>query len=207
MFDGALALAVIFGSQDDDPRWHPDDTGLLARVRDGDRTAFDDIVRAHFDVLYRFARGRLGDVESAEDVLQDVLWRMWDQRDRLTVHTSIRAYLFRSVRNAIADVRRHDHIVHAHAERVLLPTEVPRRERPDAQYEIDELRVALTGAIATLPERTREAYLLYHQSGLSYAEIAETMGISVKGVEFQMGKALRQLREALAQFAPVETSR
>jgi RNA polymerase sigma-70 factor (family 1) len=202
MFEGALALAVIFGGGDDGAREHPDDTGLLARVRDGDRSAFDEIVRAHFDALYRFTRRRLGNTESAEDIIQDVLWRMWEHRDRLAVHTSLRAYLFRSVRNAITDVRRHDHIVQAHAEQLATPTEAPRMERPDAQYEIDELRVALTEAIAALPERTREAYLLYHQSGLSYAEIAEAMEISVKGVEFHMGKALKQLREALARFAP-----
>ena len=65
-----------------------------------------------------------------------------------------------------------------------------------------ELRKAITAAVAELPPACREVFMLSRTQGLRYAEIAETLGISVKTVESQMGKALRHMRTRLAQWLP-----
>lgn len=197
-----LAFAV-FGGDPDTPRGYDlQDSALLVAVRTGDREVFETLVRKYYDSLYRFACMQLRSTDGAEDVVQEVLWRVWEHRERLSVHTSIRAYLYRALRNIILDQRRHEQIVDGHIGEALRTETAPPHEQPDVQYDLNELRAALVTALAQLPERAREAYLLYHQGGLSYVEIAEAMEISVKGVEFHMGKALKLLRLALSRFAP-----
>jgi RNA polymerase sigma-70 factor (ECF subfamily) len=74
--------------------------------------------------------------------------------------------------------------------------------RPDAGVVEEEMDAALRRAVADLPERCREVFELSRVHGLRYAEIAQTLGVSVKTVEAQMGKALRQLRDRLAPWLP-----
>jgi RNA polymerase sigma-70 factor (ECF subfamily) len=64
----------------------------------------------------------------------------------------------------------------------------------------DEMKVAVQRAVAALPERCREIFELSRTHGLKYAEIAVVLGISIKTVEAQMGKALRFLREELSPW-------
>jgi RNA polymerase sigma-70 factor (ECF subfamily) len=66
----------------------------------------------------------------------------------------------------------------------------------------DEIDTALKKAVAELPDRCREVFELSRRDGLKYAEIASVLGISVKTVEAQMGKALRTLRVKLAPWLP-----
>jgi RNA polymerase sigma-70 factor (ECF subfamily) len=70
----------------------------------------------------------------------------------------------------------------------------------------EELSVAVQAAVQSLPDRCREVFELSRVHGLKYAEIARQLGISVKTVEAQMGKALRTLREKLAGWLPEESN-
>jgi len=173
---------------------------LLARVRDGDEHAFDTIFREHYASLVRCADAMLHRRDVAEEIVQDVLLALWQRRDSLVVEDSLRAYLFRATRN-----RSLNHIRHLAIERRAEP-ELSATEpggAPGAENVLgDEMETALRRAIGALPPRCREVFELSRVSGLRYAEIAVTLGISVKTVEAQMGKALRVLREELADWLP-----
>jgi RNA polymerase sigma-70 factor (ECF subfamily) len=75
-------------------------------------------------------------------------------------------------------------------------------EASDSQVQASELQAALTKAIAELPPRTREVFVMSRERGLRYSEIAEELGVSVKAVEANMSRALRILRDRLAAFLP-----
>lgn len=179
-----------------------DDHTLIARIRDGDSVAFESLVRRYFEGLYRFAYQYLHRREAAEEVLQETFWWVWEHRAQLAVRESVQSYLYRAVRNRITDVVRHARVENAYAEQVGAEGGIATTADPMEQYEAQEFADALELAVARLPVRTREAYVLYHQQGLRYAEVAEVMQISVKGVEFHLGKALRSLRRELQRFAP-----
>lgn len=173
------------------------DPNLLERLRAGEQAAFDDIFRAHYPALVGSAEAMLRDRAAAEEVVQDVLLELWRRRETLSIDTSLRAYLFRATRNRALNRIRHER-VQRRGEPILAVTDAPPpADAAVAEQEIDE---AVRRAIAGLPPRCREVFELSRIRGLRYAEIAEALGISVKTVEAQMGKALRILRDRLAPY-------
>jgi RNA polymerase sigma-70 factor (ECF subfamily) len=177
-----------------------DERDLLARIRQGDEGAFDAIFRAHYPPLVSVAERMLRSRAVAEEIVQDVMLELWRRRESLPIEESLRAYLFRATRN-----RALNHLRHRRVERLGEPhaagATVDSPAAPVALVEA-EIDAALRDAVADLPERCREVFELSRVHGLRYAEIAGTLGISVKTVEAQMGKALRMLRERLAAWLP-----
>ncbi|HEX8274750.1 MAG TPA: RNA polymerase sigma-70 factor [Longimicrobiaceae bacterium] len=176
------------------------DQELLARLRAGDPDAFDTLFRAFYPPLVGLAEGLLRRRDVAEEVVQDVLLELWRRRESLVLEESLRAYLFRAVRN-----RALNHLRHEKVERRGEPFAAGESSSPpsaQAALEEAEIDAAVRDAVAALPERCREVFELSRARGLRYAEIAAVMGISVKTVEAQMGKALRLLRERLAPWLP-----
>ena len=176
------------------------DRELLDRLRQGDRDAFDTVFRAHYPLLVGVAERIVGERALAEEVGQDVMLELWRRRETVTVEESLRAYLVRAARNRALNHVRHERMkvrtAPFAAGETVTQAEAPRRLAEE------EIQAAVQAAVSALPERCREVFELSRGQGLRYAEIAETLGISVKTVEAQMGKALRVLRERLAPWLP-----
>jgi RNA polymerase sigma-70 factor, ECF subfamily len=165
----------------------PADEALAERIRAGDGEAFELLFRRYYGRLHAFAVSLTRSPDSAEDIAVDVFARIWERRADWSVHASVRSYLFTAVRNeAIASLRR---------QRMVEPAAA------DADLHARELAAALDEAIDQLPERSREALLLHRKHGLSYAEVAETMGISARTVEVHIRRAFKALRISLGGFA------
>jgi len=177
-----------------------DDRELLARLRAGETSAFDAIFRANYPILVRVAEAMLRERAMAEEIAQDVMLELWRRRDSLDVTDSVRGYLLQATRNRTLNALRHRAIERKSESHVidgighLPPTDAAARE--------GEIEVALQSAIGDLPDRCRQIFELSRVEGLKYAEIATRLGISVKTVEVQMGKALRILRERLKAWLP-----
>jgi RNA polymerase sigma-70 factor, ECF subfamily len=176
------------------------DQELIARLREGDHIAFEAIFRAHYAYLVGVGDSMLRDKARAEEIVQDVLLQLWRLRESFTLESTLRAYLHRATRNRVLNEVRHERIVQRTAPYVAVESAV---EAVGIDTIVEgEIDVAVREAIATLPERCRQVFELSRFDGLKYAEIAESLGISVKTVEAQMGKALRLLRERLAGYLP-----
>lgn len=176
------------------------DQQLLERLRGGEEDAFDALFRANYPALVRLAESMLHQRAVAEEIAQDVLLELWRRRESLAIEESIRGYLFRATRNRALNHLRHEKVIRR-SEPYLAYDRTPN---PGAEAELAEreLDAAVREAVLTLPDRCREVFELSRGHGLKYAEIANTLGISVKTVEAQMGKALRLLRERLAPWLP-----
>ena len=172
---------------------------LLARIARGDRGAFEQLFREHYAALVRFGEGLLRSRELAEDTVQEVLLNLWRQREVVRVDDSVRAYLYRAVRNRALNQIRNERVRREAVPQLVLES-LSEGEAGDAGVLETELETAVRTAIAELPPRCREVFELSRVRGLRYSEIAETLGISIKTVETQMGRALRSLRGRLRLY-------
>jgi RNA polymerase sigma-70 factor (ECF subfamily) len=169
-------------------------------MRTGDATAFDALFRAHYAGAVRVAERVLRDRATAEDIAQEVFLELWRRRESLTDDLAPGPYTMQAARNRALNHLRHLAVRRRTAE--ILPH--VHEPAPPADHDVAarDLQAAITTAMDALPPRAREVFELSRDRGLRYAEIADLLGITVKAVEGNMARALRQLRERLAPWLP-----
>lgn len=161
----------------------------------------EDAFRAHFQGLLRYAYTIIKDELMAEEMVQNVFYKLWKNREDIGISTSMAAYLYRSVYNECLNHLKHLKVkaaYQAHAARVM-----ENLNNAADKLRLRELEEKLEGALKELPEQCRTIFQMSRFEELKYMEIAGRLGISVKTVENQMGKALKLLRGKLADFLPV----
>lgn len=153
--------------------------------------AFAALVRRHQNALYRYGRGLGLDHDTALDLVQDAFVKAYGRLDQCREAGRVQAWLFRIFRNAMLDwvknVRR--------TEVPLFDVEEPADEADFAERHA--LREAIGAALAELPPILREAFLLRHELGHSYEEIAAIAGISGSAAKMRVARAREALRAAL----------
>lgn len=167
----------------------------------GDWPAYETLVREHYARLCAAAARFVGPGAPAEDVVHDVLLRVWTRRHQLG-DVDLLAYLIQSIHNTAMSVlrrRRTETVRGGQLAAELADRPAPARDAAER----DEIATAVTAAIDSLPERCRLIFLLHRDTGLSYRDIASQLGLSIKTVETQMGRALKTLRERLAPLLGV----
>ncbi|MHB2033381.1 MAG: RNA polymerase sigma-70 factor [Gemmatimonadaceae bacterium] len=176
------------------------DDDLILRIRAGDEQAFDALVRQYYNGLCIFAARITKSDAVAEELVQDVLLRIWQQHGEWAVSGNLGAYLYVGVRNAALNSARREHLLHRWQERATAGDEhigVGRMPEADEEVRTAELADAIERAIQELPPRCRQVFVLRRQHHLSCIEVARVMEISPKTVEIQMGIALKALRKKL----------
>ena len=170
------------------------DVHLWLRIeRGGEIAAFRELFDRYYAPLCRFAEFWLRDRASAEEVVLDVYTHVWQHAAELRITVSVRAYLFRAVRNRALNRLRDERPAG-----ISIEGPEPLFTNPEAlQLEADEMMMLVAEAVSQLPDRCREVFRKSREEGLSNAAIADQMQISVKTVEAQITKALRRIRETL----------
>jgi len=178
------------------------DDELIARIRAGDEHAFEQLFRRYHRRLRIYA-ARIERTEgAAEEVVQETFFRIWMHRERLQPVSSLAGLLYAIARRVALN-----RVDKARTEsRWRVTTDIDALDVPfeaadaDSAMRETEMALAIERAIAQLPPRCREAFLLRRQGHLSYAEIAQQMQTTAKTVENQITKALRMLRSSLAEW-------
>lgn len=164
----------------------------------GDEQAFESVFLHWFDGLYAYAFSVVKEQVIAEEVVQTVFCRIWEKRASLKVHSSLKAYLYGSVYHECINWLRKEERQRAH--RVQLLKKGEEVVNPVDKAGLGELEAALEQALSELPEQCRAIFLLSRYGELRYQEIADQLGLSIKTVETQISKALKRLRQKLADF-------
>jgi RNA polymerase sigma-70 factor (ECF subfamily) len=179
------------------------DTDLLyppAAVTPDVGQAFEQLFKSHFKALYGYAFTILNDDVMAEEVVQNVFCRMWEKREQIAINQSAKAYLYRSVYNESLNYLKHQRVKAAYQQHAARNTDTA--EHAAAQMSHSQLQQQLAKALNELPEQCRAIFQKSRFEELKYREIADEMGLSIKTVENQMGKALKILRSKLIDFLP-----
>ncbi len=183
---------------------HTEDAVRIRRIAAGDLGAFDALVLEYYQPLMAFAWRLVGSREAAEDALQEVFLRVWRNRETMPSELAIRPYLFTAVRHAVRDQWRsgmRESAAFANYTRTMLDESEPNVPG-DALERVSagELAIAIEQAVAALPPRSREAWLLVREQGMTHAEAAQIMGVSVNTVRVQMTRALAALRNVAQKY-------
>lgn len=176
----------------------------INEIRSGNRDTFECVFRDHCEDLCRFALNFVDHLRVAEDLVQDVFFDLWKERDTLDVEQSLRAYLYGMVRHRALTHLRRNQVRGKWMENSGLQ-KVPSRMLADwsgTGLEKKERKRAAKKAIETLSERQYQIFILSRHHDLTYSEIAVALDISIKTVETHMSRALKSLRDKLKSFSP-----
>jgi len=172
-----------------------EDGQLLARMAKRDAEAFRALINRHLALVVAIARRMLGDPAEADDVAQDTFLRLWNAGGGIEVgQGGLKPWLRRVVSNLCIDrirARRN----------IQLVDEVPERAEAAKQLEgieTRELSMRVQSALQTLPDRQRQALVLFHFEGLSLNEVAAALTVSAEAVESLLARARRSLKASLA---------
>ena len=171
-----------------------DDAALVARVLDGDRRAFEPLVRRHQAALWRYARGMGLDGDTAEDMVQDALVKAYTSLGDCRDGAAFRAWAFRILRNCCLD-----HLKNVRRRNVPLEEASPDGPEGFGQEPVTEIRYELEDALGRLSPLLREAFLLKHEAGYSYDEMADIADTSASAVKMRVSRAREELRDLLEE--------
>lgn len=174
------------------------DTEIIRRIREGDTGHFESLFRSSYVSLVRYARVIIKDHDTAEEIVQDLFVRLWQDRQKLNIESSLNGYLFRSVHNRCLHYIEHLKVVEKHAEEMSL-RQHERQESPADILQYAELQKRIAEILERLPERCGQIFYMNRFEGLKYSEIAEKLSVSIKTVESNMGRALKEFRKELSE--------
>lgn len=177
------------------------DTDILEAIRQGNERVFEVVFRKHYQALCNYAFGLLKDMDDAEEIVQGMFLKLWDQRQDLEITVSLKSYLYRAVHNTCLNRIKHLKIQDNYRQHV---GDFLENNHVSATAELfkAELEARIAEAIEKLPEQCRLIFRMSRFEELKYQEIANELHLSIKTVENQIGKALKILRQELAEYLP-----
>ena len=183
---------------------NPDE--LIDALKKGEEKAYSQLYEQYYDYMCLLACQFVKDRFEAESLVGDVIYHIWEYRETIQIHTSLKAYLVQSVKNRCINYLEHLR-VKQQAEQLLAEQLMEQQQDTMSDYdypltrlyamELDEL---ITKSVEALPAECHEVFRLSRKEELSYPEIAERLGISVNTVKYHIKNALARLREQLKDY-------
>lgn len=173
---------------------------ILAQLREGSEKAYKQLFTIYYSPLCEYASQYVSDVDS-EELVQELMIFLWESKERLNIETSLKSYLFRSVRNRCLNVIRNDQSkqrVHS-----LIYEKLKEQVEDPDYYVVNELARLIKEAVGELPEKYRETFVLCRFGDLTNNQVAEKLGVSVKTVEYRITQSLKILRVKLKDHLPL----
>lgn len=162
---------------------------------------FEQVFKSHFKALHAYACTILQEEAMAEEIVQQVFFKLWDKREQVNIQQSLNAYLYRSVYNDCLNYLKHKKVKKAHQSHTLY-TAGTSSDNVSRNVIARELEEKIAEALNQLPEQCRTIFQMSRFEELKYREIADKLNLSVKTVENQMGKALKIMRMQLVEYLP-----
>ena len=175
---------------------------LIQSLARRDEASFEQVFKTHFKNLHAYACTITREESAAEEVVQQVFVKLWERSEGLSISGSVAAYLYRAVYNESLNYLKHQKVRSAYGQHVV-HTMKNETEHAGKKLQLKELERRLAEAMNDLPEQCRTIFQLSRFEELRYREIADRLGLSIKTVENQMGKALKILRVKLVDFLPL----
>jgi len=169
---------------------------LLKKIKAGDRETWAEFVNTYYEPIKGFINRMLQQPSLAEELAQDVFANFWYKRNEIDIQTSLKAYLYRTARNLTLNFIKRRKLETDYAQSLGKVLDF-KQNITEESIQFTELQIILNKEIENLPEECREIFKLSRYEELSYKEIAEMLDIPIRRVHYQIGLALKTLREKL----------
>jgi RNA polymerase sigma-70 factor, ECF subfamily len=174
------------------------DNEIIQRIKQGDIKEFESLFRSSYASLVKYAKTILKDHDTSEEIVQDLFFKIWQDKEKLRIESSLNGYLFRAVHNRCLHYIEHLKVVERHEQEMSYEQDAGA-ESPAEILQYKELQDKIARTIERLPEKCGKIFCMNRFEGLKYSEIAEKLSVSIKTVEANMGRALKEFRKALAE--------
>jgi RNA polymerase sigma-70 factor (family 1) len=173
---------------------------LVEKLKEeGSKNAFSAIFISYYRDLVLFATNYTHETESAEEIVQDVFVKIWEEHEVINIRVSLKSYLLKSVQNKCIDWIRQVEVRRKYKEECL-STLLTYDFNTDNYIINSELENLIRAALKKLPPEIEQVYRMNRYEGQKYYEIAEKLNVSVRTVEDRIGKALCLLRHELHDY-------
>lgn len=173
------------------------DSALVFLLKKKDHRAFTEIYNRYWRMLFIHAFKMLKDEGEASDVIQDIFTTLWGRVEQWQLESTLKAYLYASVRNRCLKVIAKSSRKAAFVEELTLVFK-EGVNKTDEDLNFREFERLLVGEVRQLPLRMQQVYVKSREEGLSHKQIAEEMGIAEKSVKTTMHRTLNSLRTKLS---------
>ncbi len=171
--------------------------------------SFNDIYTAYYRKSYLFVKSYVHDAMAAEDIVSESLIKLWEKMREETIDP-IRPFLFSILKNHSLDYLKHqvikqnahNHITEALNRELEIRTTSLEASDPKDIFST-EIRQIIEDKLNSLPERTKEIFILSRFENKPHKEIADLFNISVKGIDYHIANAVKELRAALKDYLPI----
>lgn len=167
------------------------------RTRDDWNTLFKSIYTQHYSNLCSYARMFVTNSEDAEEIVQNCIFKLWEQRENFDTIDNLKSYIFRSVKNQCLNEIGHKKTEGKYQSQAWVELKALELESLQTDDNQEKREMQLKKAIEELPERSKEILTLSKFEGLKNKEIAQKLDISIKSVEAGITRAFSLLRKAL----------
>jgi RNA polymerase sigma-70 factor (ECF subfamily) len=178
------------------------DTDTMKQLSFSDLRSFEEMFRQYYQMLCSYAFRFVNDSDTAEEIVQDLFFKLWEKRDELQINLSVKSYLYSAVHHRCLKFIEHRNVETKYRNYYLLHESEIDNE-PQNATGIHELQGIIDQTLDSLPERCSKIFRLNRFEGLKYHEIAQKLSVSIKTVEANMGKALKLLRKNLKDYVEI----
>lgn len=168
-----------------------------------DRDRFELLFKEHYSSLCSYAYNYTQEREASEEIVQDIFFKLWVNREATVIESSIKSYLFRAVRNSSLNLIKHIAIRENYKEYNRSEIEQSELLRAEDSPLTTELEHQIRLAIDSMPPQRKRIFIMSRYDDLKYREIATELNISIKTVENHMGRALAHLKDRLSEYLPI----
>jgi RNA polymerase sigma-70 factor (ECF subfamily) len=181
-----------------------DDLQLIARFKQNDRSAFEEIVLRYQDKIYNLCRRMLGNAHDAEDAAQEVFLKAYQALPKFQPEASLYTWLYRIATNTCIDYKRKPLLESLFGgpkgEERIIHDRASDEPSPERLYESKEIDRALHECLEKLSPKLRAIIILLEIEELSYEEIAETLDISLGTVKSRIARAREDLKKSMKKI-------
>ena len=173
----------------------------LEAIKRGDIKEFEQFFKEFYTPLLSYANRFIEDKQDAEEIIQDLFFKLWDKRTKLEITSSLTSYLFRAVRNNCLQAIKHQKNKTKYQAYIKNQSKDYKESEPLESLQYSELNEKVISILSELPDRCQEIFKLNRFQGFKYKEIAVKLSISIKTVEANMSKALKHFRISLEEYS------